>query len=116
MIPVDEQKERIVEIVRGTRANDPYYPKSIPDNKVDYELWVAFSETYTAASRAIIGYELNNRQIPHCPEARNAIMARPALVMNEWQRQEAVALHARDPEELRRIRALAKGEGWKKLK
>lgn len=115
MMPVEGQKERIVDIVKGTRANDPYYPKSIPDNKADYDLWVAFSETYIAASRAIIGYELNNQQIPHAPEARHAAMARPALVMNEWQKQEALYLHARDPEGLRRIKALAKKEGWKKL-
>ena len=104
------RKEDIRKLVCGTRANDPYYPKMIPDSKEGWAVFHAFTRTYIAASCAVLEKKLQIAEEFGIPvKVQNAYMSRPRDVIKEWIAQERAEM---PPERYQALMELAQREGW----
>ena len=113
----DKTSERDIEnLVKRTKKNDPYYPSSIPASNLEQSVWIAFLDTYLAASMVLLDVKLKEfiqmgrllgaPEIP--PKQRKIFFNRPARVMEEWTRQDRLAI---DNEEYERRKTIAIRDG-----
>jgi hypothetical protein len=51
----EHNREGMTRLVRGFWFNDPYFPRPIPTNIKDEELWYAFSSHYLEVSQELVG-------------------------------------------------------------
>ncbi|MCJ1334230.1 hypothetical protein MMC10_010937 [Thelotrema lepadinum] len=111
----EKQKTDIQTLVAGTRNNDPYYPKMVPDSLESMRVFEAFTSTYIAASKAILENDLviTAKEYGLSKGVQKATLNRPTELIRKWCAQAKAEMPKGRFEE---IVKLGKKEGWLKAK
>lgn len=109
---------KVQTLLDRTLSNDPYYPKAMPDNKADYDVWVAFASTYIAASDVIFQKKLHDQSstisVGRNPTEKDVevLFEVPRCLIRRWIKRDYNKTMAEDPQKGNKIKERAEAEKW----